>query len=141
MKTSFLIILALVASGGVGCADEEQNSPAVAVPDSMAVVNTYQGLRGRVEQLADTTGRLYIRHEAIPDFIRPTNEGFIQETLDPGMLPFLIGEGADTTGLAVGDKIAFDLVVDWDTLTLPLPGRLIHIEKLADSTTLVLETP
>ncbi len=140
MKTSFLILFTLVVAVGLGCSSEPQdeassaNAARDAECDSTLVVRSYPNLRGVIEQLPDATSDpIYIRHEAIDDFTSPCSEEPLKAG---GILPFLLGEGVDTTGLKAQGKVAFGLEVNWDAAGLP--GTIVAITRLPDTTTLVL---
>lgn len=137
MKTSFLILFTLIVAVGLGCSSEPQdeassaNAARDAECDATLVLRSYPNLRGVIEQLPDATSdQIYIRHEAIDDFTSPCSAEPLKAG---GILPFLLG---DTTVLKVGDKIAFTLEVNWDAADLP--GTIVGITPLPDTTTLVL---
>ena len=120
MKRMSLIILALVVACGLGCGVEGQGT-------LDAAATTYTGARGRIEQLPDSTGQIYITLNPIPEFRNP-NDSLVR--LDTTTMPFFLGEGVDTTGLRADSMITFDLLVDWDTV--PLPGIIVRIDREGD---------
>ena len=140
MKTSFLLFFTLVVAVGLGCSSESQdeapsaNAARDAECDSTLVFRKYPNLRGVIEQLPDATSDpIYLRHEAIDDFTSPCSEEPLKAG---GILSFLLGEGGDTTGLRAQGKVAFGLEVNWDATELP--GTIVGITPLPDTTTLVL---
>ncbi len=88
----------------VGCAPEPI--------DQWPPVKVYS-VRGEVASLpaADRPGDwISIRHEAIEGFIGITGE---PEPMDAMTMRFSVADGVDISSLAVGDRIAFELEVDW----------------------------
>jgi hypothetical protein len=82
--------------------------------ESVAAAQVYT-VRGEITQLPNP-GRpdgaeLYIRHEAIPDFVDTEGATVGMEAMTMG---FPIGPDVDLKGLAVGDPIEFRLEVRWD---------------------------
>ena len=139
MKTSFLILFTLVVAVGLGCSSEPQDGASSANAGdaecaSTLMLRSYSNLRGVIEQLPDApSDPIYIRHEAIDDFTSPCSE----EPLEAGgILPFLLGEGVDTTGLKVQGMVAFGLEVNWDAAHLP--KTIVGITPLPATTTLML---
>ena len=94
-------------------------------------------VRGEVASLPEPGpyARIGIRHEAIPDFIGVLGE---PEPMKPMTMPFAIGEGVDSSSLAVGDKIEFQLEVDWSADDR---ARVIAFETLAPETELDFSAP
>lgn len=116
------LVVALTALAGCGAEPVEQWPP----------VKVYT-VRGEVESMPppdrprDWMG---IRHEAISDFIGITGE------LDPMAsmtMQFTLAETVEAGSLVVGDKIAFDLEVDWSA---DVRARVTSIEALPPETEL-----
>ena len=71
-----------------------------------------------------------IRHEAIPDFVGITGE---PEPMSAMTMRFPVAGGVDLGGLAAGDPVAFELVVDWGAGE---PAVVVAIEPRAGDTAL-----
>lgn len=107
-----LIVAILVACGG---------EPAEVQP-----ARTYT-LRGVVRELPEGERQeaITVHHEAIPDFVGLTGES---EPMAAMTMTFTLDPELQLDGVAVGQKVEFDLVVDWDgsppalvTRVAPLP--------------------
>lgn len=84
-------------------------------PPTTIVMHTYT-VRGQVEQLpdpADARKEFVVRHEEIPEFKGPDG----QVGMKAMVMPFPLGEGFSTGGLAVGTKIELTFTVRFDTAT------------------------
>jgi hypothetical protein len=71
-------------------------------------------VRGLVTQLPDpedpTTG-FFVHHEAIPDFRHLDGQ---VSGMDSMTMPFPVAEEVSLEGVTVGDKVEFELTVDWE---------------------------
>lgn len=105
----------------VGCASE-------APEDAVATAQVYS-VRGEIVQLPDPKrpdgAELYIRHEAIPDFVDTDGATVGMEAMTMG---FPLAKDVDLAGFAVGDAIEFRLEVRWDGLP---PVLVSKVEKVA----------
>jgi len=121
--TLAVLALALGACGGRG----DDGTAVGAVPAAV-----YQ-VRGEVESLPDADRPMdwiALRHEAIPDFIGLTG--------DPDPMPamtmrFPVADGVDVSSVSAGDKVAFDLEIDWGSGD---PARVLAITLLPAETEL-----
>jgi Cu/Ag efflux protein CusF len=112
---SVLTALALACSGG------DTPSP----PDGTHTV------RAEIVQVpADRGGKLYLRHESIPDF---RNADGKQVGMAPMTMPFSAAEAVDLADLEAGDRIEIDFEVRWNGPTTLLVTRL---EPLPEGTRL-----
>ncbi len=117
MMTLAVLALALGACGG----DADDTTAIGAVPAAV-----YQ-VRGEVESLPEPDRPMdwiALRHEAIPDFIGITG--------DPDPMPamtmrFPVAEGVDLSSVSAGDKVAFDLEIDWAAGD---PARVLAVTPL-----------
>jgi Cu/Ag efflux protein CusF len=89
-------------------------------------------IRGEVVRVADEpSGRsVFIRHEAVPDFVDSAGArvGMASMTMS-----FPVGPGLSAVALAPGEKIRFQLAVDWEKNALELES----VEPLPADTALV----
>lgn len=127
---------ALLAAPLSGCKGEQ---PVVRNADGEVQENGFRYVRYTVRAqitalpAQGTGGDLMAHHEPIPEF--RGNDGSI-EGMNEMTMPFPIGEGVSTEGLAVGDKVAITFEVthaqDWK-----LQGyEIVSWEKLPADTTL-----
>ena len=96
---------------------------------------TYQ-VRGLLEVLPDPTtgaGQLRIRHEAIPELVGASGE---VEGMPAMSMPFPVAGDLDLVGLAVGDRVRFELTVDWQA---GRPVTVTAIDRLPPDTELKLD--
>jgi len=128
---SLLSLLLLLLTAGVlfligGCAGDGENgvraetegSEKAATSDAKSEgetpeVHTYR-VRGEIKELPDPNdplSGLYIRHEAIDEFV--TMEGEVRG-MDAMTMPFMVADQVSFEGIEVGDKVAFTLTVSWD---------------------------
>lgn len=109
-------------------------SEPAAVTDEAVATRNYS-VRGTVEQLPDPEQAgvpLLIRHEAIPDFVNVYGQ---QTGMDAMIMPFAVSGDVSLDALSVGDPVAFELAVDWESS----PAMAITaIEKLPPDTELEL---
>jgi Cu/Ag efflux protein CusF len=83
---------------------------------------------------AQATDRVvWLRHEAIPNFVGINGE---IESMDSMTMSFFVGDNVDLDGLEKGDKIEFELTVDWSE---KIPGKVTAIKVLPDETLLSFE--
>lgn len=121
-----LAALLVLACGGA-------DSPPGGSPDAdvQAVdVQTYT-VRGVVRGLGDSTGtvrEIFVRHEAVPDFVDMSGEVVGMEAMT---MPFPITDPRLLEGIAVGDTIEFDFRVSWKGSP---PLEVLRIEKIQPST-------
>jgi len=94
-------------------------------------------VRGQVERLPTPADRdLWIRHEAVPN-LRGISGKVVG--MDSMTMPFDLGPGELPAGLAVGDKIRFDLHVDWQSDEHPV--WVGNVEELPPDTRLAWDQP
>lgn len=122
---SLLVLAALAACGGAGSSDSAAKS----------TVSVYS-VRGEIQRLPDpaTHGsdrEIWIRHEPIPDFKSSSGEVVGMESMT---MPFQLAADASTDGLSVGDRVSFDLSVDWQGKGAP--AEVSNFRKLANGTPL-----
>jgi Cu/Ag efflux protein CusF len=122
---SLLLLTTLAACGGAGGPATPANSTA-----------SVYSVRGEILRLPDpaTHGsdrEVWIRHESIPDFKSSSGEVVGMESMT---MPFQVAADARTDGLEVGDRVAFDLRVDWQGKGAP--AEVSNFRKLASGTPL-----
>lgn len=66
-------------------------------------------VRAKVERIDGN--EITLRHEAIPDFVNPMGERSGMESM---AMPFGLGEGVSTEGIAPGDLVEVRFHTDWD---------------------------
>jgi Cu/Ag efflux protein CusF len=91
-------------------------------------------VRGEVVRLPDPAGRgeeIFVRHEAIGDFVDGTGKVVGMASM---IMPFRVEPRASAQVLALGDKVEIRFVVDWSRPAF----RVERIEKLPASTPLRL---
>lgn len=99
-----------------GCAPKE-TAPAVA-PDRYEV-------RGEIVGLPSVGSReIMVKHDAVPGFKDDTGKVVGMEGMT---MPFTLGEGVSTDGLAAGDPVSFTLEVDWSSKRDPV--RIVRLAK------------
>ncbi len=118
-----LALLTLACGGG----PREDSLPPTAVYDVRGIVRQVQTVAGST--------RLSIHHEAIPHFVSINGE---VESMQAMTMPFPVDAAVDVAGVAAGDKIRFELTVDWAAHE---PARITRIEVLPEETVLNLSTP
>lgn len=99
-----------------------------------STAHTYS-VRGVVRQLpqAGQAGVPFlIQHEAIEDYISVSGKSAPMAAMT---MPFMAADGVDLDGLAAGDKVAFELRVDWQASAAML---ITSLEKLPPQTVLDL---
>lgn len=95
-------------------------------------VHTYQ-VRGEIAALPmadDPSTELTIRHEAIDDFTDIDGDVVGMSSMT---MPFPLAAGVSLAGLAVGDRVAFTLEIEWQGNP---PYRITRIDKLPPDTAL-----
>lgn len=126
-----LLLAALTMLAGLcsACSDRGERT------ESSPPTATYR-VRGVVRQVSAPSAspaRLWIHHEAIPDFVG--FDGKV-ETMQVMTMPFAVAETVELSGIEVGARIAFDLRVDWSA---PQPGLVTAIELLPPDAELSLQ--
>lgn len=86
-------------------------------------------VRGVVRAVGENS--LQIRHQAIPDFRDPSGDVVGMEAMS---MDFALAAGVVTDELNSGDKVEFELSVDWDA---PRPAVITALEELPRDTPLV----
>lgn len=94
-------------------------------PESEAAVYTSRGVVRRLPTEGSTAPEIWIRHEAIPDFTDIEGQ---RVGMDSMTMPFRLDPGVSLEGLEAGDKVRFELSVDWEA---DLPARITDLEELA----------
>lgn len=114
------LLLCLLAAGCSGRGDETGGQ--------------HYTVRGEVKQLPDPanpgTG-LYVTHEAIDNWVGRSGE---VEGMDSMTMPFPVDEDVSLDGIEPGDKIEFELHVDWEA---DLAVRITSLRELPPDTPLV----
>lgn len=105
-----------------GCAAKAPTPP----PRSYEV----RGLVRQVPEAGRPGTQLLIHHEAVPDFVDAEGRSVLMQAMT---MPFPVAEPGLAAKLAVGDKVLFELVVDWGASP---PMAIKRIEKLPDGTVL-----
>lgn len=102
---------------GDGAADTSETGPEAAYDDGdeepTSETQVYE-VRGVIQELPDPQdplSGLYIRHEAIDDWVGM--DGEIQP-MDAMTMPFPVSEDVTFEGIATGDKVTFTLEVNYD---------------------------
>lgn len=123
---------------GTSAEPESSEAPAVASDAEAASggetpeIYTYR-VRGEIKELPDPNdplSGLYIRHEAIDEFV--TMEGEVRG-MDSMTMPFMVADPVSFEGIEVGDKVAFTLTVSWDA---DPSIQVTEVEKLPADTQL-----
>jgi len=128
VRFSVLIVSGFALSSMVACSGPGEGEP--------AEVRRYQ-VRGQVVRPVDTSAAersLWITHEAIPDFVGIDGE---VEGMHSMTMPFALDPSLETSGLAKGTKVRFELTVDWAAAQA---GTITAIEILPAETTLSFES-
>jgi Copper binding periplasmic protein CusF len=102
---------------------------------------TTYAVRGEIERLPDpaTSGsarEIWIRHESVPEFENSAGEVVGMESMT---MPFQLAADASVEGLQVGDRVAFELRVDWQGKGAP--AEVSGLRKLASGTALEFDAP
>jgi Cu/Ag efflux protein CusF len=118
----FLALLVLA-----GCADKAPGPP----PKSYEV----RGMVRQVPEEGRPSSQLLIHHEAIPGFVDAEGQSVGMSAMT---MPFPVAEPALAAGLAPGDKVLFELVVDWGASP---PLAIVRVEKLPAETVLDFTGP
>lgn len=105
-----------------GCADKAPAPP----PKSYEV----RGMVRQVPEEGRPGSQLLIHHEAIPGFVDVEGRSV---DMDAMTMPFPVAEPALAAGLSPGDKVLFELVVDWGASP---PLTIVRVEKLPAETVL-----
>jgi Cu/Ag efflux protein CusF len=127
------VVILSLALPLAGCRDAGSGPPTSAAPARPAD-HVYTS-RGEVAMLPGTspTATLQIHHEPIDDFVNPDgHKGMASMTM-----PMLMAPGVSLEGLAVGDKVEFDMAV-WHRpgTTTVETFRVTRVRKLPPDTTL-----
>lgn len=120
-----LALSALVLTGGTwACAGSKES-----YPSREPIV---YAMRGVVRQIEESQGKtiLYIHHEAVDDFVDIQGRTV---GMKPMTMPFVVDKTVSTPGVQVGDRVAFDLVVDWEGAE---PARIRSLQILPPDTQL-----
>lgn len=114
--------LLFVALYLAGCAGEAPAPP----PRSYEV----RGMVRQVPEAGRPGSQLLIHHEAIPGFVDAEGGSVLMKAMT---MPFPVAEPGLAAGLAPGDKVLFELVVDWEASP---PMAIKRVEKLPAETVL-----
>ena len=125
--------LAAALLPGLAC-----GGPGAAPPASTASVYS---VRGEIQRLPDpatsgTEREIWIRHESVPEFKNSAGAVVGMESMT---MPFQLAANASVEGLAVGDRVAFELRVDWKGKGVP--AEVSHFHKLTPGTALEFDAP
>jgi Cu/Ag efflux protein CusF len=121
-----LVLATLVACGGSHQHDEAASGSAPP---------TVYSVRGVVSELppeGQPPSWMRVEHEAIPDFI---GIGGDPEPMHAMTMRFPVAEGVDLGTVAVGDKVAFELEVDYNASEI---ARILSLSPLPPETELEL---
>jgi Cu/Ag efflux protein CusF len=127
---AFLVLLLLFACSG---GERDLSESTTEEKESAASPTRTYRVRGVIRQLprADEAGTpLLIHHEAISDFVGISGD---VEPMEAMTMAFPVASEVSLEGLAPGDRIAFDLEVDW---TAPPPAQITALEKIPPETEL-----
>jgi len=106
-----LFALGLTGVMLVGCSDTSATPRVEAVWTEAGGARVYT-VRGQIVQLPTSpTTEFQVRHEAIADFEDRNGD---EIGMDVMIMPFPLARGVSIEGLAVGDKIEFDMAVNWN---------------------------
>jgi len=119
-STRRMLVLAMLVLAG--CADQTPFPP----PRSYEV----RGLVRQVPEEGRPGSQLMIHHEAIPGFVDAEGRSVGMKAMT---MPFPVAEPELTADLSPGDKVLFELVVDWETSP---PIAIVRVEKLPEETVL-----
>lgn len=92
----------------------ENPPPATAAEEEPANGNTY-AMRGIVRQLPDPkdpSSQFMVHHETVPNFLE--SDGTMG-SMDSMIMSFFVEDPAIFRDLRIGDKVAFNLQVDWNS--------------------------
>jgi hypothetical protein len=106
------VAVATVATGAAGCG--RATGPSDKGKPATSVAGRLYRVRGEIYQLPDPQipgASLMIRHEAIPDFVNQQGEKVGMAAMTMAFEP---APGLSWPDLQVGDKVEFDLQVDWE---------------------------
>ena len=125
-----LLAALLVVFSALGACSGETAGPESTETTAAARTLT---VRGVVRQLSAAGGVPFlVQHEAIPDFIDINGD---PAPMDSMTMPFALADDSLLGDIAVGEKVVFDLKVDWQTS----PAIVItRIERLPAETALEL---
>lgn len=129
-RTVLFSILAIAVLGACGAPQEEPAAVEPAEAEAAPASDLYD-LRGEVTEMpAEADGKMYIRHEAIPDFKGADGE---VQGMDSMIMGFTPAEDVSLDGVDIGTKIAFVVEMSWGDA----PGMTIReVEILAPETEL-----
>ena len=114
-----------------GC---KKGEPTTSADGGLAPGVRHYTVRGEVVRLPDPARRgdeVFVRHEAIGDFVDSSGE---QVGMASMIMPFRVEPPANAQDLALGDKVEIRFAVDW----LRPAFRVERIEKLPPATPLRL---
>ncbi|MEN0021431.1 MAG: copper-binding protein [Planctomycetota bacterium] len=126
-------LIAGVAFAIAGCS--ESNQPASTTPPvPLPSATVYEDVRGRVASLKTPLADLQVTHERIADFANSSGETVGMNAMTMAMP---LADDIDPDSFSVGDKIVFDLVVDWNSTPI---WYITDVRPLAADTELDLPT-
>ena len=124
-------LLALSIALLAACSGESQPAAEEAISTSPPpVVYEVRGVIADLPPEGQPLDWMAIQHEAVPDFVGIDGE---VEPMHTMTMRFPVGEGVDLSSSAVGDKIAFELEVDWEAGE---PARVLAMSPLPAETEL-----
>ncbi len=124
-----LLALTLGACGGGGGATESS------APAEGPVPSAIYSVRGQVDSLPEPEGPggwMAVQHEAIPELVGMDGE---LDPMDSMTMRFPVAEGVDLSSLNAGDKVLFDLQIDW---MAGEPAQVLSVTALPAETELDL---
>jgi len=125
-------LLVLLVAGACATGPAPDGRPEGSTAGATSMAYTVRGELVSLPDADDAMSSLRIEHEAIPDMVG--HDGKVSG-MDSMTMPFSTREGLSLDGLSVGDKVEFDLNIDWDRT----PALLVtEIHQLAADTELTL---
>jgi len=130
VSTASAFALVALSLPVLGCGGGEKQA-APKGPDAVYEV------RGEIARLPDPSSPdIWIRHESIPGFRNATGDIV---GMDSMTMPFGVGDDSALDQLAVGDRIAFRLEIDWEANGSP--SQVVDVHKLEPGTRLEFDPP
>ncbi|MEM7483271.1 MAG: copper-binding protein [Acidobacteriota bacterium] len=132
MKRSLLVVAScLFALFAIACGPDEPEAA-----DSSSQRREIYQVRGEIRSMpgqSEVASALYLRHEAIPDFVGIEGDVVGMPTMT---MPFPVAESVNLDAFQRGDRVSATLEVTWDG---DPPFQLIAIEALPADTQLDFE--
>ncbi len=140
MTRIFACFMLSASLGLMGCSkstEEPEPTPVVTTPAEVYVV---RGIVRALPDPADPRTELRIHHEHIPDLLGKDGKVHVNRDGTTGMkameMPFPLGDGVSLDGIAIGDKVEFELTITRQPRTTFETTRMT---KLADDAEISFE--